>query len=65
MAKFKITVVETVRVIYDEVDIEADNQDEAEQIAEEMRINGELGTPCEAVDDVDYNINEYEIGETA
>jgi hypothetical protein len=64
MARFKITVVESVRVIYDEVEIDAEDEDEAQQIAEEMRVQGTLGTPCEEVDDVDYSVDEYEFGET-
>lgn len=54
MAKFTICVQETVIVTYDEVEIEASSLAEAERIAEEMRVQGDLGTPTEAVEAVDY-----------
>jgi hypothetical protein len=52
--KFRITVQETVIVTYDVVEIEAETEEKAYDIAEEMRVQDQLGKPTEAVDDVDY-----------
>jgi hypothetical protein len=54
MAKFKIKVVEEVTATYAHVEIEADSYDQACEIAEEMRVQGELGDPQESVDEVFY-----------
>lgn len=45
MAKFNVRVIEEITVAYPTVEIEADNEDEANEIAEEMRVQGELGDP--------------------
>ncbi len=49
MTKFNITVQETVVVTYQTVEVEAENQRDAEKIAEELRVQGELGEPTQAV----------------
>lgn len=54
MPKFKVGVNEEVTVSYPQVEIEADDADQAREIAEEMRVQGELGDPASytSVDEV-------------
>lgn len=60
MPKYTVRVVESVTAYYHKVTIEAGNEEEAEKIAEEMRVQGDLGLPREDVDDVDYDIQPVE-----
>lgn len=55
---YNVTVFEQVTVKYLPVEIEAKSADEARDIAEEMRQQGELGNPRdhESVDYVDFEV---------
>lgn len=56
MPTFKIHVIETVTMDYPSVAIEAETLEEAQEIAEDMRVQGSLGEPrFVSVDDIDYN----------
>lgn len=52
MAKFNVEVTERVTVSYHVVVIEAPDEDAANDIAEEMRVEGKLRVLDETVDDV-------------
>lgn len=58
MAIYSIVVIETVTVRYPAVEIDADSEEEAQEIAEGLRCDGYLGEPHahETVDNVDYEI---------
>jgi hypothetical protein len=58
--KYKVIVQETVCVTYDEVEVEAADEEAAEKIAEEMRVQDQLGEPTEAVEAIDYDVFEAE-----
>lgn len=58
MPKYTVTVTEAVTVTYDPVEIEAVDEQDAIAQAEEMRVQGDLGTPTEAVDDVAFDYPE-------
>lgn len=56
MPSFKIHVAETVTMDYPTVAIEAETLEAAQDIAEDMRVQGRLGEPrFVSVDDIDYN----------
>lgn len=58
MPKFKVRVVEEVTMAYDAVEIEAETDNEAQDLAEEMRCSGALGkAQFVSVDDIDYLID--------
>ena len=54
--KYKVIVIEVIHETYDEVEIEANDDQEARAIAEEMRVNADLGDPDQAVVDVQFDI---------
>ena len=59
MPKFRIRVVETVTMDYDTVEIEAETEEAADEIAEEMRCQGSLGPPrFISVDEIDYELDQ-------
>lgn len=63
MAIYQVRVTEDVTVHYPMVEIEASSEDEARDIAEEMRVQGQLGDPHsnETVDDVIIDVNIKEV----
>lgn len=60
MAKFKVCVVEEITVAYPTIEIEADNEDAANEIAEEMRVEGKLGDPLAYGSIEDVHFETYE-----
>jgi hypothetical protein len=56
MLKFTCRVYEDVTVRYPDVEIEAETEEEAHEIAEEMRAQGELGDPHSYSSVEDVNI---------
>jgi hypothetical protein len=56
--KYRITVVEVVHESYLAVEIEAETEEEAITIAEEMRVQGELPEDNAATVDVDFDVEE-------
>lgn len=52
--KFKVQVQMTAVITYDEIEVEAASEQEAEEIAEHDRLQGALGTPTEAIECVDF-----------
>lgn len=53
MKKFAVRVVEHVSVEYETAEVEAEDEDEADEIAEEMRVQGHLKMIRETVHDID------------
>lgn len=59
MPKFKVIVTEDVTMKYDPIEIDAETEDEAREIAEDMRCNGGLGEAFFVeVDEVYYDVRE-------
>ena len=54
--KFRVVVIETVSARYDAAEIEAETEDEANNIAEDLRCQGGLGEAQESVDDVEIRV---------
>jgi hypothetical protein len=58
MPKFRVKVTEDVTMVYEQVEIEADEDWQAQEIAEDMRAQGALGeAQFVSVDEVDYEVH--------
>lgn len=57
MPKYRVVVTERVTVIYLPKEIEADSPEEAEQLGEEMRVDGELEREQEIVTGIAIDVD--------